>query len=149
MGLSPSEYPCHPSIDHIDRIPDKTMKYLSHIFILTIVMMGCAKTHVSLVDASRSYAPTHQVEFLTDEPNRPYEVIAFIEARGSQHDHLRTAIRRAGRIGAHAILLLDTEGQPAQIKPRVIQQGQFVVNDYAEMATSRFKAIRYKPVDPH
>jgi DNA-directed RNA polymerase subunit K/omega len=111
---------------------------------LIVVASGCANTKVMLVDPSRSYQPTTRVELLSDEPDRPYDVIALIETRGTNYKLTRNAIRRARAIGADAIIPVHTEREPVQFVPRVIEQDQFVVNDYGETATSRFKAIRYR-----
>src|SRR5690606_19651720 len=82
---------------------------------LMIAVSGCAGADVMLLDPSRSYPPTQDVQLLLEEPSRPYEVIAIIEGQGSQYNNqsqvVRAAQRRAGRVGAHAIMPVSTQSQ--------------------------------------
>ncbi len=88
--------------------------------VLVIMLIACTNTGVILVDPSKSYPPTSNVTLLFEEPTRPYDIIAILEADGGLYattaQILESARKKAQEVGANAIYILDTQQtyKPAQ-----------------------------------
>ena len=111
--------------------------------------VGCASADVMLLDPSRTYAPTTNVKLLLEEPDQSYEIIAIVEARGSQYNNqsqvVRAAQKRAGKLGAHAIIPITTEKTnvaPQTIANPVAGGAPIYIMGGTQM-TMKFAAIRF------
>lgn len=88
-----------------------------HILRLTAIaiayaLTACASvsTHVVEFKPAQKYPPTQYVEVLLEKPARPHVEIALIESHGgSEAEMLNDARRKAGELGADAIVKLETE----------------------------------------
>ena len=82
-------------------------------FLVLVTFLSCASADATLIDPSQEYPPTKSVKLLFEEPERPYKVIAIIEGNGSQYNNesevLKAIRKKAGKIGAHAIIPLSTD----------------------------------------
>ena len=83
------------------------------VFLSLLLLVGCATTtHVVMLDPTKQYAPETSVRIYLDPPSRPYIEIARLESKGlpgeAETDVLEDARTRAGRLGAHAIIILET-----------------------------------------
>ena len=77
---------------------------------VTIMLLGgCAYDVADRYYATGKYPakPTDQVEILTSEPTRKYEVIADFQSKGESADSLR---RKAADIGADAVIVSELGG---------------------------------------
>ncbi len=123
------------------------MRYI--ILALAVYISGCAGADVMLLDPSKSYPPTEHVQLLFDKPKRLYNVIAVIEAKGSQYNNesqiVRAAQNRAGRIGAHAIIPISNESEHVspQIVPNPVLGGPPIYIMGGNRVTLKFAAIRF------
>lgn len=117
--------------------------------LVAVLAAGCAGADVMLLDPSRTYEPTENVQLLLEAPTRPYEMIAIIEAKGSQYNNqsqvVRAAQRRAGRIGAHAILPIANESRNVapQMLPNPVAGGPPIYMAGGTQMTLKFAAIRF------
>ena len=102
-----------------------------------------------LLDPSKSYSPTQNVRLLLEDPEEEFEIIAIVEAKGSQYNNqsqvVRAAQKKAGKIGAHAIIPMNTENKV--VAPQVMQNPvagspPIYVAGGTQM-TMKFAAIRY------
>ncbi len=75
------------------------------------VLAGCIHTEVVPLDASGPYAAAVEPEILSQRPDRPFKEIALVESQGSVSgdDLLRRARKKAGALGADAIIVLPKE----------------------------------------
>ena len=126
------------------------MRHSATALALAVVLIsGCAGADVMLVDPSQKYEPTENVQFLLEEPSRPYEMIAVIEAKGSQYNNqsqvVRAARREAEKIGAHAIMPVSTEGRNVapQMLPNPVAGGPPIYMAGGTQMTMKFTAIRF------
>ena len=83
------------------------------LLLLLGMLAGCVTTtSIVLLDPEKSYAPTQSVQILLKPPARPYVEIAKLESKGligqAEPAVIEDARRRAGEIGAHALLLTET-----------------------------------------
>ena len=81
------------------------------LFVLSLA--GCAaRTSIVLLDQTKRYAATSTVEVLLKPPTRPYVEIAKLESKGligeAEPVVIEDARKRAGEIGAHALILMET-----------------------------------------
>lgn len=76
---------------------------------------GCATADVILMNPGAKYPATENVQIIYEEPTRKHVVIGIIEGDGSQYNNqsqiVRAMQKKAGKIGAHAIMLMSTESQ--------------------------------------
>ena len=116
---------------------------------LLVLQVGCAGADVMLLDPSKSYPPTENVRLLLEEPEQPYEMIAIIEAKGSQYNNqsqvVRAAQKRAGKIGAHAIMPISNESRQVspQYVPNPVAGSEPIYIAGGTQMTMKFAAIRY------
>ena len=102
-----------------------------------------------LTDPSRTYEPTENVQLLLEEPSRPYEIIAIIEAEGSQYNNqsqvVRAARGKAEKIGAHAIMPVANESRNVapQMLPNPVAGGPPIYMAGGTQMTLKFAAIRF------
>lgn len=119
------------------------------IILVATCIAGCAGADVMLLDPSKSYPPTEHVQLLFDKPKRPYDVIAVIEAKGSQYNNesqtVRAAQNRAARIGAHAIILISNESEHVspQVVPNPVLGSPPIYIMGGNRVTLKFAAIRF------
>lgn len=110
---------------------------------------GCAGADVMLLNPAQTYEPTENVQLLMEVPTRPYEMIAIIEAKGYQYNNqsqvVRAAQRRAGRVGAHAIMPMTTENRDvaARVIPNPVAGSPPIYMAGGTQITMKFAAIRY------
>ena len=125
------------------------MRKLIPILVLAGVVAGCAGADVMLLDPSRTYPPTENVRLLLEEPKQPYEMIAIIEAKGSQYNNqsqvVRAAQKRAGKIGAHAIIPIanETRNVAPQVMPNPVAGSPPIYIAGGAQLTMKFAAIRF------
>jgi len=85
----------------------------SILAIVSLFILSCTSAGVILLDPSKSYPPTTNVELLLIEPTRPYEIIAIIEAEGvygiSTTQMMEKAREKAREIGANALFVTDNK----------------------------------------
>ena len=85
----------------------------SILAIVSLFILSCTSAGVILLDPSKSYPPTTNVELLLIEPTRPYEIIAIIEAEGvygiSTTQMMEKAREKAREIGANALFVADNQ----------------------------------------
>ena len=123
------------------------MKYI--LIALVIYISGCAGADVMLLDPSKSYSPTENVQLLLDKPKRPYNIIAVIEAKGSQYNNesqtVRAAQTRAAKIGAHAIFLISNQNEHVspQVIPNPVLGSPPIYIMGGNKMTLKFAAIRF------
>ena len=90
------------------------------LVILSLYVFSCTSAGVILIDPSKSYPPTDNVELLLGEPTRPYIVIAIVEANGglnvSEVQIMEKARKKAQEVGANALYIADNQQryQPPQ-----------------------------------
>ena len=86
---------------------------MSMLAIVSLIVLSCTSAGVILLDPSKSYPPTTNVELLLTEPTRPYEIIAIINATGSIYNTeaqiMETARNKAGEVGANALYIADNQ----------------------------------------
>ncbi len=84
------------------------MRILVLVF-LALIVLSCASSGVILLDPSKTYPPTTNVELLLVEPTRAYEIIAIINAAGSIYNTeaqiMESAREKAKEIGANALFI--------------------------------------------
>jgi hypothetical protein len=80
------------------------MKAKIVIMLLGLAVAGCATDVANRYYSNAQYPsrPAEEVVILTNEPNRPYEVIADFQSRGDTAQSLR---KKAAQIGADAIIV--------------------------------------------
>jgi hypothetical protein len=79
---------------------------------IAFALAACASVSTQVVEfkPAQKYPPTQYVEVLLEKPTRPHLEIALIESRGgSEAEMLNDARRKAGALGADAIVKLETE----------------------------------------
>ena len=126
------------------------MKYkIVYPYIVIILLVGCAGADVMLLDPSKTYPPTENVRLLFDEPDEKYEIIAIVEANGSQYNNqsevVRAAQKEAGKIGAHAIIPMTTERREvaSEVIPNPVAGSQPIYIAGGTQMTMKFAAIRF------
>jgi hypothetical protein len=87
------------------------------IFLLlwgSLVLPGCIHTEEIMLGPAAAYPPSQNVAILSQRPAGPYKEIAVVEAQGSvsEEDLLASARRKAGDLGADAIVVLPKEQKP-------------------------------------
>ncbi|MBC8551112.1 MAG: hypothetical protein H8D23_15820 [Candidatus Brocadiales bacterium] len=86
---------------------------MSILAFVSLVILSCTNAGVILLDPSKSYPPTINVELLLVEPTRTYEVIAIIEATGSIYNTevqvMESAREKAKEIGANALYIANNQ----------------------------------------
>ena len=86
---------------------------MSTLAFVSLVILSCTNAGVILLDPSKSYPPTINVELLLAEPTRTYEVIAIIEATGSIYNTevqvMESAREKAKEIGANALYIANNQ----------------------------------------
>lgn len=118
-------------------------------FILCYLLAGCAGADVILLDPSKTYSPTENVRILFEEPDEEYEIIAIVEAKGSQYNNqsevFRAAQKEAGKIGAHAIIPMTTETREvaSETIPNPVAGSSPIYIAGGTQMTMKFAAIRY------
>lgn len=92
----------------------KCCDIISFLFIVALIS-GCASADVMLMDPSKSYPPTENVQIILEEPTRAHIIIAIVEGDGTQYNNQSQVVRamqkKAAKIGANAIILMNTESQ--------------------------------------
>ncbi len=88
------------------------MRILVLVF-LALIVLSCASSGVILLDPSKTYPPTTNVELLLVEPTRAYEIIAIINAAGSIYNTeaqiMESAREKAKEIGANALFIASNQ----------------------------------------
>ena len=88
------------------------MRVLVLVFLAQCVL-SCASSGVILLDPSKTYPPTTNVELLLVEPTRTYEIIAIINAAGSIYNTeaqvMESAREKAKEIGANALFIANNQ----------------------------------------
>jgi hypothetical protein len=80
-----------------------------------LTLAGCATvaTDVTVLGTPAARAPTQNVAILLEQPSRPYEALALIEARGyaggSEGELLQAARHEAAKLGADAVVRLSVD----------------------------------------
>jgi hypothetical protein len=78
------------------------------ILLMTVILAGCAATSAVMLEGGATYAPTQNVQIITQTPNRPFKQIAMLETRGpvntSMPSLLENMRQKAGTIGADAVI---------------------------------------------
>ncbi|MCC5927029.1 MAG: hypothetical protein JJU41_10775 [Bacteroidetes bacterium] len=126
------------------------MKYqILSLITAVFLLMGCASADVMLLDPSRSFPPTENVLLLFEEPEDEYEIIAIIEAKGSQYNNqsevVRAAQKKAGKIGAHGIIPMTNERREvaSEVIPNPVAGSPPIYIAGGTQMTMKFAAIRY------
>ncbi len=96
------------------------MKTTNVILLLTtLTLSGCATTSAVMLDDVVTYAPTQNVEILSQLPTRNFKQIAMLEASGPVNtplpELLESMRRKAAAIGADAVI--PTENASKQQQP--------------------------------
>ncbi len=88
------------------------MRMLALVF-LSLYVLSCTSSGVILLDPSKTYPPTTNVELLLVEPTRTYEIIAIINAAGSIYNTeaqiMESAREKAKEIGANALFIASNQ----------------------------------------
>ena len=126
------------------------MKYqIFSLIIAGCLLSGCASADVMLLDPSRTFPATDNVLLLFEEPEEEYEIIAIIEARGSQYNNqsevVRAARKEAQKIGAHGIIPMTNERREvrSEIIPNPVAGSPPIYIAGGTQMTMKFAAIRY------
>ena len=126
------------------------MKYqIFSLIVAGCLLAGCASADVMLLDPSRTFPPTENVLLLFEEPEGEYEIIAIIEAKGSQYNNqsevVRAARREAQKIGAHGILPMTNERREvrSEVIPNPVAGSPPIYIAGGTQMTMKFAAIRY------
>lgn len=132
----------------LNRMEFNLRTFLS-LIIVFIYAGGCASADVMLLDPSRAYNPTANVQLIFEEPESEYEVIAIIEAKASQYntesDAFKAARKEARKIGAHAIIPMTTEKKEVQSEtiPNPVAGSPPIYIAGGTQLTMKFAAIRF------
>jgi hypothetical protein len=83
------------------------------LVIILLLFSGCIQGNVTLLDASKNYPPSANIEILKEKPARPFKTIAIVKATGlpgSGDPELLAVLRgQAKAVGADAIMPLPKE----------------------------------------
>lgn len=111
-------------------------------------LVGCANTSAVLVNPSKTYPPSSNVELLGAAPSRPFEAIAVLEARGpvgTPFPELLESMREKGKaVGADAII--PTENASQDLRPGLIYNpwlGGYQTIGGGQLPIIRGVAIKY------
>lgn len=121
---------------------------LYHLTVFAL-FTGCVEADVMLLDPSKTYQSTENVRLLFEEPDEEYEVIAIVEAKGTQYNNqsevVRAAQKEAGKLGAHAIIPMTTESHEVTSKviPNPVAGSPPIYIAGGMQMTMKFVAIRY------
>ena len=121
---------------------------LVSIILITALMAGCVNTSAVMLKSGESYAPTENVEILTQPPTRPYKEIAVIESRGPVNTPLPQLLEnmkwKASKLGADAVI--PTQDASTQQQQGVIYNpwlGGYQTIGGGTMPVIRGVAIKY------
>lgn len=80
----------------------------SWLFMLFLVLTGCATPEAEILSKVESFPPTLSVEVLLDRPTRPHKTIAILGDTygGSPEEVNERLARKAREIGADAIVIM-------------------------------------------
>jgi hypothetical protein len=79
------------------------------LFMLFLVLTGCATPEAEILSKVESFPPTLSVEVLLDRPTRPHKTIAILgDIYGGKPEEVNERLaRKAGEIGADAIVIMS------------------------------------------
>lgn len=79
------------------------------LFLLFLVLTGCATPEAEILSKVESFPPTLKVEVLLDRPTRPHKTIAILsDAYGGTPEEVNERLaRKAREIGADAIVIMS------------------------------------------
>ena len=80
---------------------------ITGLFILFILLTGCATPEAEILSKTDSYPPTVNIEVLLDRPTRPFKSFAILEdtSGGTPEEINGRLSRKAQQIGADAIII--------------------------------------------
>lgn len=125
------------------------MKKTTITFVLCYLLAGCAGADVMLLDPSKTYPQNENVRLFLEEPEEEYEIIAIVEAKGSQYNNqsevVKSARKEAGKIGAHAIIPMTTERKEvaSETIPNPFAGSPPIYIAGGTQLTMKFAAIRF------
>lgn len=123
------------------------------LMLLCLLLVGCASFDVTKMDNVKTYPPNNpaDVEILTQEPARPYVVIAEIRAQGetiSRQENMKERMKeKAAAMGADAIILKsDEEVRRFGQASKAVEDNQGYGVDINKMFTKKMKGkvIKFK-----
>ena len=84
------------------------------LFMLFLVLTGCATPEAEILSKVESFPPTLSVEVLLDRPTRPHKTIAILgDIYGGKPEEVNERLaRKAGEIGADAIVIMSVHDKP-------------------------------------
>ncbi len=112
---------------------------------------GCATADFILMNPGTTYPAIENVQIILEEPTRKHIVIGIIEGDGSQYNNqaqiVRAMQKKAGIIGAHAIMIMSTESQyvPTTTHANPISSGRPIT--LRGGTTYKIKAVAIRYVD--
>jgi len=84
------------------------------LFMLFLVLTGCATPEAEILSKVESFPPTLSVEVLLDRPTRPHKTIAILgDIYGGKPEEVNERLaRKAREIGADAIVIMSVHDKP-------------------------------------
>lgn len=109
---------------------------------LFALSLGACQSHPELRYTPERYAKLRNIELLTVEPNRPYELVAEVKGHGGRHTATQTMINaiidEAKKAGAQALIPVENADRGNSIKGLDV----FVFTENGQTQT-RGRAIRW------